>query len=438
VSTVAHTLRTLAWSGLVFLAQFGQSIAINRVLGPENKGIYAIALLLPMLLYLFLSFGMQLSTTYFAARSEQHPRTLLSTVLLLALLQGCLLFIFGQATLHFFGATLFPSTPLVYLRYALLLVFPTALNSIFQAFFKGRQMYATANRLRGLNAALKFAAIIALVVLAEQNIHGALTAMIFGGTTVSLLSAFAAWRKIGFAQPDLQRPLLRSFFSYGMRGHAGNIIQAVNLRADIFMLNLFLSPMEVGLYSVAATLSERLWMLPQAARSVLLPKLVADETPDGIRRYTPLVARTMLILATIIAFPLAVLAPQILALLYSEAFVPAALPLQLLLIGTVTGSGAKIFSSYIAAIGRPGLNSKIAFYMMVLNVSLNLLWIPRYGAAGAALASAISYSCNFCSRMWAYQRIAGTPWHQILWPTHLDWEVYRDTLARIRAKMTSK
>jgi O-antigen/teichoic acid export membrane protein len=48
-------------------------------------------------------------------------------------------------------------------------------------------------------------------------------------------------------------------------------------------------------------------------------------------------------------------------------------------------------SAHLMGSGRPGLNSAILGVGLVITVALDLLLIPRHGALGAAVASAVAY-----------------------------------------------
>ncbi|MEM3658493.1 MAG: polysaccharide biosynthesis C-terminal domain-containing protein [Candidatus Hadarchaeum sp.] len=60
-------------------------------------------------------------------------------------------------------------------------------------------------------------------------------------------------------------------------------------------------------------------------------------------------------------------------------------------------------------------------------VALNILWIPKFGIAGAAWASTVSYTISFLGSLFFYCRLSGNRWMKVLLPQRSDWAVYWHT-----------
>jgi O-antigen/teichoic acid export membrane protein len=59
--------------------------------------------------------------------------------------------------------------------------------------------------------------------------------------------------------------------------------------------------------------------------------------------------------------------------------------------------------------GRVGANAAINAFVLASNVGLNLLLIPRYGIAGAAVASSVAYSAQaFAMTAWVARHTGNT------------------------------
>jgi len=68
-----------------------------------------------------------------------------------------------------------------------------------------------------------------------------------------------------------------------------------------------------------------------------------------------------------------------------------------------------------------------AGFTVITNIILNILWIPRYGIAGAALASTISYSVTLITQIFIYCKLSGAAWTKILFIQKGDWALYCQT-----------
>ena len=83
-------------------------------------------------------------------------------------------------------------------------------------------------------------------------------------------------------------------------------------------------------------------------------------------------------------------ANEVLTLIYGEAFIPAVLPLQILVVGTVVYGVVRTIGGSATAMGRPDLGLKIVGISATTNIVLNVLLIPIYGISGAATATTVS------------------------------------------------
>src|SRR5262249_20154481 len=188
----------------------------------------------------------------------------------------------------------------------------------------------------------------------------------------------------------LNLQLLRKMFSFGIRSYLAAILNLGNVRLDTILLSLFVGVTSVGYYSVATTMSEVTWQLPVVMSTVLFPTTAALSSSSGAR-VTARVCRRLLLILIICLVILFVGAPTFLDALFGSAFLPALIPLWLLLPGAVGLALYKTLYSYLLGNGRPGVGIVSAGSALVVTVTLDLLLIPIYGINGAALTSSIAY-----------------------------------------------
>ena len=159
--------------------------------------------------------------------------------------------------------------------------------------------------------------------------------------------------------------------------------------------------------ALAAKLAGETWLLSLAAGTVLFPRVSAAEDSEEILSLTPRVCRSVLWITLTMSLILAIPAGWVISTLFSGAFSDAAVPLRILLIGTVGISGARILQADLAGRGRPELGTYMTIAAGVVNIALNIVLIPRYGIVGAAWATAFSYFLTFILSLVAYGRISG-------------------------------
>ena len=199
---------------------------------------------------------------------------------------------------------------------------------------------------------------------------------------------------------------------YGYKAHLSNILTFVNYRADIFLINLLISPVFAGIYVISVAMSEKLWLISQVVSTVILPKLCELHAEEEVRRQlTPLIARWMLVLVTIAACFFAILGPSMIKFLFGNEYLGAAVPFLFLLPGIVLASITKVLANDIAARGRPELNMYTSFVVIIINIVGNLYFIPLWGLFGAAIATTFAYSVQAVLLVRMYAWLSGNCWY---------------------------
>ncbi|HDQ13226.1 MAG TPA: flippase [Sediminispirochaeta sp.] len=427
----APTTRFSVGTGITAGAQFislilglGTSVILARVLGAEGRGIYALAALLPSLIVTFGNLGIGPATVYYVARGEFRRQEILGNNVLLSAGIGGIGILAGLVGVLFFRETIFPGVAPGYLLLALLLVPVEVFFSYIRYVLLGAQRIKEFNYVQITHTVL-FLGFIALALLGlRAGVAGDIVAALLSWLVVDLLVFRLALRVSGGIDLKPNRTYIKRALTYGLQTHLANILGFLNYRVDTFLVNWFLGPAAVGFYAVGVGLVEKLWMISQAASTVLFPRVAAENEEERRKKFTPLVARTVLWITALGVLALALLSRWIVLLLYSEAFLPAVGALQALLVGIVALSASRVLANDIAGRGQPMLNTCRGLITVGVNIALNLLWIPRYGIVGAAWASTVSYTLSLFTALFFYCRLSGNRWTVVVFPQRGDWALY--------------
>ena len=228
------------------------------------------------------------------------------------------------------------------------------------------------------------------------------------GAAVGFVVLYARTHPLAF-QPRWHRvrELLRDSWPLAIAGAAA----MVSLRIDQVMLRQMSPATELGMYAAAARLSEVWYFVPVALGTALLPALVASHA-DRERHDRRLQVALDVALWSAIGIALAVtfLGGIVIAVLYGSRFEGAADILRLQL-----WAGPFVFMGVISgrALLAQGLQRVEALRYVVgapLNVGLNLLLIPRFDGAGAAVATLISYIAVTYLLLLAHPKTRHTGW----------------------------
>ena len=162
------------------------------------------------------------------------------------------------------------------------------------------------------------------------------------------------------------------------------------LRIDTTMLSFLNGEREVGFYSAAYRLVESPQFISWALGAAMLPWLTRAGAGADLGRGFELGLKAMNAVLLPIGLVLVLFAEPIVDLLYGDGYAAAVLPLQLLGATTVLFGVQKFASIAFIARGNPGMFARVVALVVVVNVSVNVVVIPRYGADGAAGAALLS------------------------------------------------
>lgn len=191
------------------------------------------------------------------------------------------------------------------------------------------------------------------------------------------------------ARSKMARHLLRESWPLLLSGMA----VVLYMRVDVLMLQEMVGTQAVGIYAAATRLSEVWYTLPVILVASASPAILRSSGTDATAFLIKLQKLYFLLvwLAIGIAFPLSLGANYLVTTLYGPGFAAAGPVLAIHLWASVAVFLGVASSQYLLAENL----QHIAFYRtaigLICNVALNLILIPRYNAAGAALATVVSY-----------------------------------------------
>ena len=189
--------------------------------------------------------------------------------------------------------------------------------------------------------------------------------------------------------PKLWKEVLRSSIPLGIMG----LFVALINRVDFIMLERMTDLRQVGLYSAAYKVTNLLEMFPLMIMATIYPLMsqYAREDPDRLRA---LYKKSVLCLG-VVAVPMGIgvtlFAPFIVQLLFGAQFAGAEQGLMVLVWSTVFLYVAISGGNLLISVGKEKVNLFILAPCALVNIGLNLFWIPSMGFIGAALSTAITF-----------------------------------------------
>lgn len=368
------------------------SILVARYLGPEKYGMLSYAVAFVGLFSVLSSLGQQSIVVKELAKQPEHRDEILGTSAVLSIggtmiMVGVL--IMASLAIHQNHMTRILIT-IVLIGY--IFQIPAVIIWYFQAEVLSRYTVLSQMVQLAISAFIKLMLIwmhaplvmFALVTVVDAIVLMSALAWIYS----SRVGSFFSW-SLSVARA---KELLNQSWPLLLSG-AAVMVQA---RIDQVMLGAMLGNSVVGQYSVAMKMIEAFGFIPVVICNSIAPEVTKWKSSGEQNYYHGLINlyRMMAILFFMVAIPLYFFAEHIVVFLYGKSYQPAGILLALFSIRL-------FFTNFGVARSLFVVNNELLRYALVnsiigatLNIILNYLLIPGYGAIGAIWATIISFAIS--------------------------------------------
>jgi O-antigen/teichoic acid export membrane protein len=374
-------------------------VTMARQLGAHGFGEFQFALALTGALVFLAGFGTDNLITREVARDRSRAGRLLADAAAVKVAGGILMLGVAAVIVNL-GDSTAEGRAAVYVVGvgSLCEVVTKSWHAVFQGYERLELVSATLVVQRLVTAAVGIA-----VLLAGGGVVAA--AVVYAaGALLSVAVAEGLLRRLGVHRgglvPARWLPLVRAGIPIGLI----SLLMILLLRVDITMLSFLADTATVGIFGVAYRLVEATQFIPAAMAVAMLPWL-ARATAAGHGYRLGLKAVTAVLLPLGLVFVL--FAKPIVEILYGHAFDRSVLPLQLLgMITLLYGLNAFSSASLIAR-DRPLAYAALIGPVIVLDIALNFVLIPRYGADGAAFDALLASALLAALGLWQAHAVLG-------------------------------
>jgi O-antigen/teichoic acid export membrane protein len=240
----------------------------------------------------------------------------------------------------------------------------------------------------------------------------------YGFTCVYCLVVISAFG-LGRPRLGLDVALFRSWLRMAAPFALGAFLTNLYFRADVTILQHFKPFQEVGWYTFAYKPFEALQFVPLAVQATVYP-LLAVYYRDSRERLAAAYARFFKILV-VLGWPLTV-GTFVLAVPVGRLFqlFPQSIPsLRILSLAIVFLFVNSAFTAMLFAIDRQDLFAWTTAIAVVVNVGLNLAFIPAFGYLAASTTTVITEAAFSVAGWWFVSRVERLRWLRVSWRTLL-------------------
>ena len=392
-------LKETSWSftakGTAFLLYFLINVFLARTLGVEGFGTWSFFFSILTIITLISYFGINASTKKFVAqynKTNELSNVLKSSLklrLIFSLIFSIILILVHKPLAILIGRPEFAPLFLLSAPLIILAGFVEFLKNIFMGLHRIIYNFIIIFLEYGLKLVL-----VIIFMKVSLDLSNIVNSFIIACLITSVIGFYILYSKFYRENKNhVENNFVGNIFRYSIPLFFITIGFLIATEVDTVMLGLLSTDSEVGTYAIAKQIIVKLPHISLALVMGTMPvfaKLNEDNKGELVKLFYKLL-RTNALIFGIIVLGIVFLSPFFVPLIFGIEYISSVLPLQILTIYLVGFSFSIFLSTFL---DYQGLAKKRAINLsvsMVLNIVLNLILIPEYGAVGAAIATSVSY-----------------------------------------------
>lgn len=402
---VRDVMRVLGGQVVMTIMGMLTGIITARWLGPTDRGLFNLLILLPTVLSNFVKLGIPQASVYYMRRKNVSASEVASNSLWFALTMGTALAIVCWFGRDWLLAKVLKEAPESLIPPTLILIPCVLLQFYFLGVAQAQERFGEYNVRQIVPNLLSLIGMFVVLVVLRRG----LVAAVLAQTAITIFMSVWMTVRVHRDAPitlHVNPTLLRDMLGFGVKSYVQTLAATLHLRIDQFVLAYVCSPTDVGYYGIGVTIVGLLLKVSEASGTVMFPRLAAQDRAKAWVATTRVVRHTLFITGLGV-LALWVIGPIGIPLLYGHKFDRAIMPMVILLPGALMMSLYQLLTRTFTSDAKQEINIFAAVSALILNVALNFLFDPKMGASGAALANGISYGTAALILLVAFVRESG-------------------------------
>ena len=419
----------VVFAGTIFTAVIGYifKVYLARKLGAEALGIYALGMTVVGFVGVFGGLGLTWAATRFPAacvstgQLEDLRAFMTWSVLILigvnGFLAGCVVFMRYWVSIDLYH------TPALagYLSFFALTLFLGSLTTFFGQILNGYKEVAKRTIITSFAGVLLSVLFTVVLLTMGTGLWGYVFAQVASAVVVLALLVWATYRltplPARFTLKAIRYPP-RAMFSFAAAAFAMDIMGFLYGQTDKIILGFYLNARSVGVYAVAATIVAFIPVALQSVNQIFSPT-IADLHARGEAELLSRLFQTLTKWVAGLTLPLGaviIIFSRVLMRIFGHDFEAGWVILVIGAAGQLVNCATGSVGFLLLMSGNERRLVRIQAIMAVVTVALCLLFVPRWGIAGAAAAAAFG---NAGANAWCLLEVKKTlglfPYNRSYW-----------------------
>ena len=360
-----------------------------RYLQPEQYGVYNYALAFVSFFAAVSNLGTNQIVVKDLVQEPEHRQEIVSTAIALRLFSGIFLSILASGIAIAFIAD--KTVQILVIIFSLQMIFRS--SEAIEFFFQSRMEFKWIAFARNLAAGVA-TVLLVLAIINDQSIFIlAVISSVEFLASLCFLSAIYIKQNHFFRLAHISLSRLKSILRDSWPLIFSGIAITVYMRVDQLMISNMSGNAELGLYSAVVRLTEAFCLIPLAVIQSTFPRLIRLKEEDEQGFYSALQSlyNKISLMGYASVLFVVLFSKELLGILYGDTYVKAAPIFSLLIWSVMFMTLGVARGSFMVAMNLTGLYLKTVAIASIINIILNYILIPEYGAFGAAAATVASY-----------------------------------------------
>jgi O-antigen/teichoic acid export membrane protein len=295
---------------------------------------------------------------------------------------------------------------------AIATVMPTALQQLLLALLEGAQRFDL-QLMATLSGTLFQLGIVALFAVKHASVQGFLVANLLSSAVFTVFTLILCGPLLSsihtLGQNQVVPELSRRIFNFSISIYMLSLLSMIVFdKSELFFLQIFQTPAQLAYYSIAFGLTARMATAGDSISYVLFPMFVTRYTQNGSEElrvaYRQSIHYVQLLMVPVFAWCIPI-APRFITFAYGVEYRNVAPVVQVLLGTMLITLMLTVSASAVFALEKQRSFFRSMVVVAAINLTLDAILIPRYGALGAALANGCSQAIAVCGLILLLQRL---------------------------------
>ncbi len=410
------TFLLMAAQGVLMLSGYALNVFLARYFGPEQYGVYGVAMAMLVWVELFVINGVPTAMQKFIAESPARVSAWLRLGRRSQFAYASSVFVLWVLSVPLISASFADSAFKRILWIAAPDILLYGLYWFYLGVHSGLQRFESQALIIASYGLSKAACCIGLILLGA-GLEGALIGNFLGSAVGLFIGAVLVHRA------HLPETTATEHYSSLVKFAVPIVLYTLSNNAllyiDLIFVKKFMPSIAAGHYTAAATIARVPYFIFLGLTATVLPALSRMLAQEDLAASRGLLRQTMRLLLGLLV-PVLVLvlanAAEMVELLYTDMYAPATPILRLLIVGIAMYTLLVVLSTIMSADGYANRAFQINLLAAVSDILLCLVLAPKYGTQGAALATLIAATIGTVAASVIVLRRFGSivPWRSLL------------------------